>query len=143
MSAHPALPADAVEAPASGFNRQVGPIYNLPDADEGRVKRFVFAVAEKHMNSAGSVHGGMLMGFMDVAMSRSARAVSGAPRCSTVSLSCDFAGPGRLGDVIEAHVRVVRTTRTMVFLMGELRVGERVLLTANGLWKIAGMKTEA
>jgi len=140
MSAHPALPPGAVEGPASGFNRHVGPIYNLPDAEDGALKRFAFAVAEKHMNAAGSVHGGMLMGFMDVAMSRSARAVSGAPRCSTVSLSCDFAGPGRLGDLIEAQVRVVRATRTMVFLVGELRAGGRVLLTANGLWKIAGMK---
>jgi acyl-coenzyme A thioesterase PaaI-like protein len=139
MSARPpGLPTEAEEVSWKGFNLTVGPLYGLPDAEQGKIKRFAFVVAEKHMNSAGSVHGGMLMSFMDVAMSRTSRAVSGAPRCSTVSLACDFAGPGRLGDLIEAHIRVNRHTRTMVFLSGELRVGERVLLAANGLWKIAG-----
>ena len=129
----PGLPAEAEEVSVGGFNLTVGPLFRLPDAEGGAVTRFAFAVAEKHMNSAGSVHGGMLMSFMDVAMSRTSRAASGAPRCSTVSLTCDFVGPGRLGDLIEARVRVTRLTRTMVFLSGELRVGERVLLVANGL----------
>ena len=76
------------------------------------------------------------MTFMDVAMSQSARSGTEATGSNTVSLTCDFVGPGRLGDVIEAQVRVTRRTRTMVFLSGELRVGERVLLVGTGLWKI-------
>ena len=35
------------------------------------------------------------MSLMDVAMSRTSRAASGAPRCSTVSLTTDFVGPGK------------------------------------------------
>jgi len=132
------LPEGAEEVSIGGFNRYVGPLYRLPDG-EGGVKRFAFLAADKHMNSVGSVHGGMLMAFMDVAMSRTSRLVSGAPRCSTVSLSCDFVGPGRLGDLIEARIKSPRRTRTMVFLMGELVAGDRTLLTANGLWKVAGV----
>lgn len=134
--AHQGLPAGAEPASTGGFNLYIGPLYRLPDAEAGAVKRFVFVAAEKHMNSAGSLHGGMLMSFLDVAMSRTSRLVTGAPRCSTVSLSADFVGPGRLDDTVEARIRVTRRTRTMVFLSGEVVAGERMLATATGLWKI-------
>jgi uncharacterized protein (TIGR00369 family) len=133
------LPEGAEEVSVGGFNLYVGPLYRLPDGEDGALKRFVFTAADKHMNSVGSVHGGMLMAFMDVAMSRTSRLISGAARCSTVSLAVDFVGPGRLGDLIEARIRVPRCTRTMVFLTGELVAGDRTLVTANGLWKVAGV----
>ena len=134
----PGLPPDAEEVSIGGFNLYVGPLYRLPDGEDGALKRFAFVAADKHMNVFGSVHGGMLMAFMDVAMSRTSRLMSGAARCSTVSLSCDFVGPGRLGDLIEARIRSPRQTRTMVFLTGELVAGGKTLVTANGLWKVAG-----
>lgn len=134
--AHQGLPAGAEPASTGGFNLYIGPLYRLPDAKNGAVKRFAFVAAEKHMNSGGTLHGGMLMSFLDVAMSRTSRLVSGAPRCSTVSLSADFVGPGRLGDTIEARICVTRRTRTMVFLSGEVVAGERTLGVATGLWKI-------
>ena len=137
MTERPAgLPEGAELASSGGFNQFIGPFYRLPDGDGGSVRRFCFVAEEKHMNAAGSVHGGMLMSFMDVAMSRTARVVSGAPRCATVSLTSDFVGPARLGDVIEARVRVSRLTRTMVFLSGESAAGDRAILIATGLWKI-------
>ena len=88
------------------------------------------------MNSSGSLHGGVLMSFADIAMSQAARAASGSQSCSTISLTCDFVGPGKLGDVAEARVRVTRQTRTLIFLTAEFVVGERVLGVATGLWKI-------
>ena len=130
------MPEGAVEVSIAGFNRFVGPLFRLPEREGGKVRCFAFKAIDKHMNSADTVHGGMLMAFVDVAMSQTARAVTGAKSCSTVSLNCDFVGPGRLGDVIEARVRVTRQARTMVFLSAELEVGERTLLVATGLWKI-------
>ena len=130
------LPEGAELASIGGFNLYVGPLYRLPDSHEGAVKRFAFVAGEKHMNAAGSIHGGMLMTFTDVAMSRTSRLISGAPACSTVSLACDFVGPGRLGELIEARVRVTRRTRTLVFMSGEILAADRTLLVANGLWKI-------
>lgn len=103
---------------------------------QGNTRRYALLVEQKHMNSSGSLHGGVLMTFADVAMSQTSRAASGAESCSTVSLTCDFIGPGKLGDVIEAHVRVTRQTRTMIFLSADIVCGERVLGVATGLWKI-------
>lgn len=128
------LPDGAEDISTGGFNLFAGPFYRLPD--EGEVRRFAFVALDKHMNSAGSVHGGLLMTFADIAMSRTSRLATGAKSCSTVAISCDFAGPGRLGDVIDIRVRVTKKTRTLVFLAGEIAAGERALMTATGLWKI-------
>ncbi len=130
------LPEGAEEISVAAFAKYVGPIWRLADGEDGTIKRFAFQVAEKHMNAAGSVHGGMLMTLADMAMSRTSRLVSGAKSCATVSLSCDFVEPGRLGNLVEARVKVTRTSRTMVFLSAELVAEGRVLLVATGLWKI-------
>lgn len=130
------LPEEAEEVSTGGFNAYVGPLYRLPDAEEGTVKRFAFVIADKHMNAGGSVHGGMLMTLADVAMGRTARLATDAASGSTVSLNCDFVGPGRLGDLVEARVRVTRRARTMVFVSAELWARDRLLLVATGLWKI-------
>jgi uncharacterized protein (TIGR00369 family) len=129
-----ALPPGAENISRGGFNLYAGPVWRLPV--EGDVRRFALVVADKHMNTSGNLHGGVLMTFADIAMSQTSRAVSGAQSCSTVALSCDFIGPGKLGDVIEARVRVTRQTRTMIFLSAEISVGERILGVATGLWKI-------
>jgi len=136
MSTVSVLPPDAEEISRGGFNRFVGPFYKLADPEPGGAWRYVFVAAARHMNAAGSVHGGMLMTFMDVAMSRTTRLAAGAKSLSTVSLSCDFVGPGRLGDLIEARVRVVRATRSFVFMSGEVVARGRPLMNAAGLWKI-------
>ncbi len=135
-TASSALPPDAEEISRGGFNRFVGPIYKLGDSGPGGTYRYAFIAAERHMNAAGSVHGGMLMTFMDVAMSRTTRLAAGARSLSTVSMSCDFVGPGRLGDLVEARVRVVRASRSFVFMSGEILAGDRPLMNATGLWKI-------
>src|SRR4051812_48502374 len=108
------LPPEAEDISSSGFSRHFGPLYQLPG--EGGRRRFGFRVEHKHMNLAGSVHGGMLMALADVAMSRTTRMVTGAATCSTVGLTCDFLAPGKPGDLIEARATVTRHTRTMVFL---------------------------
>ncbi len=129
------LPVGAEDISTGGFNRFSGPFYRLPD--DGAVRRFAFVVLEKHMNSAGSVHGGLLMTFADIAMSRTSRLATGAKSCSTVSLSCDFMAAGKLGEAIEIRVSVSRQTRTLVFLSAAVFAGERVLMNASGLWRIA------
>ena len=128
------LPPDAQDISRGGFNLHAGPFYRLPD--DGDVRRFALAVLEKHMNGGGGVHGGMLMTFADISMSQTARALTGAPGANTVSLTCDFVGPGKLGDTLECRVRVTRQTRTMVFLSADIVSGERPVAVATGLWKI-------
>lgn len=130
------LPEGAQELSLASYSSYVGPFYRLSDEDDGAIRRFAFRAVDKHMNASGSVHGGMLMSLADLSMSQTARLASGAKSCSTVTLACEFVGPGRLGDLIEARVKVNQVTRTMAFLSAELVAADRVILVATGLWKI-------
>lgn len=138
MSLPVSLPEGAEDISSGGFNLFAGPFYRLPDEGPGeeKIRRFAFIVLEKHMNSAGGVHGGLLMTFADIAMSRTSRLATGAKSCATIALNCDFAGAGKLGELIETRVRVTRKTRNLVFLSSELFSGTRPLMTATGLWRI-------
>ncbi|MEI9994854.1 MAG: PaaI family thioesterase [Rhizomicrobium sp.] len=128
------LPAGAENISIGGFNLHAGPIWRLPA--DGELRRFALPILAKHMNGSGSIHGGMLMTFADISMSQTARAASGAAGCSTVSLTCDFVGPARPGEILESRVRVTRLTRTMVFLSADIVCGARPVAVATGLWKI-------
>lgn len=133
----PLLPKDAEPVGTVGFNVFAGPIYRLSDENGGEIKRFAFVPENRHMNGSGAVHGGMLMTFADVSMSRTARIVFDGTGCNTVSLSCDFVSPGQLGSLIESRVRVTRRTRTMAFISAEIVSGGIPLLVATGLWKVS------
>ena len=55
--------------------------------------------------------------------------------CVTVSCHNDFVAAGTPGDLIEASGEVVRRTRTLAFVRGQLMTGGRVLLTFSGIVK--------
>ncbi|HWD26260.1 MAG TPA: PaaI family thioesterase [Rhizomicrobium sp.] len=127
------LPPEAENLSLGGFNLHAGPIWRL--LADGEVRRFALPIVDKHLNGSGNVHGGVLMTFADISMSQTARALTGGA-CNTVSLTCDFVGPGKPGEILEARVRVTRQTRTLVFLLCDIVVGERPVAVATGLWKI-------
>ena len=130
------LPAGAENISARGFNLYAGPFYRVASDADGLGGRYGFIVLTKHLNNAGNIHGGLLMTFADVVMSRTARAAVGGDSCNTVSLTADFVGPGELGDLVEAVVRVTRRTRTLIFQSATISIRERVIMVASGLWKI-------
>jgi acyl-coenzyme A thioesterase PaaI-like protein len=44
----------------------------------------------------------------------------------------------QIGEFVEAKCRVVRRTRSLIFMSGEFVVGDRTVATANGVWKALG-----
>jgi len=56
----------------------------------------------------------------------------------TVNLNVDYLGPVREGDWLEAHVQVLKSGGTFINANCLLKVGERLVLRANGVftpWK--------
>jgi acyl-coenzyme A thioesterase PaaI-like protein len=80
----------------------------------------------------------MLMTFADRAMGRTSWYANERQPQATVQLDVHFVDAVRIGDFVEARCTVVRRTRTLVFMSAELVVGERVVATANGVWKTLG-----
>ena len=56
-------------------------------------------------------------------------------RTATVQLDVHLIDAVQIGEFVEAKCRVVRRTHSLIFMVGELVVGDRVVATANGVWK--------
>jgi uncharacterized protein (TIGR00369 family) len=117
----------------TAFGELVGPIWRN---DEGGKLRFGFTVAPKHLNRAGNLHGGMLMTLADQAMAMAARQATGNRRHAAIELNIQFVDGVKLGEFVIACPDVVRATRSVVFMEAKMFVGDRLVVTTNGIWKI-------
>ena len=75
---------------------------------------------ESHLNMGGSIHGGAVMSFIDMALFAGGRC-AGMAEGHYVTLDCAtrFLARGRIGVPLIAHVRLVRQTKGgLVFLAG-------------------------
>ena len=118
--------------PAEPFERIAGPFYLRPGDDPV----CAFRVTEQHLNAGGSVHGGCLMTFADFAIFGLSEAQWSGRSAVTVSMNCDFLGPARIGDLVEAMRQSIHATRTMIFVSGLAVSGSRPVLSFNGIIKL-------
>ena len=114
------------------FEDRVGPLGC--EVDAGRIS-FVFDARPHHRNSSDSLHGGMLMTFADYAVCVTAVWDQPGEKCVTVSFHCEFVAAGRVGDRVESVCEVVRRTRSLTFVRGQVFVGDRVLLNCSAIVK--------
>jgi acyl-coenzyme A thioesterase PaaI-like protein len=118
-----------------GFIGHVGPFWMKQD---GESYRYGFVAEPKHHNRRGVVQGGMIMTFADRSMGMTAWYANNKHPQATVHLDVHFIDAVQIGEFVEAKCRVVRRTRSLIFMSSELMVGERVVATANGVWKALG-----
>ncbi len=119
-----------------GFIGLVGPFWSRPWGDDSY--RYAFMAEPKHHNRRGVVQGGMLMTFADRAMGMTCWYANGRVPQATVQLDVHFIDAVQIGEFVEAKCAVVRRTRSLIFMSGELVVGTRVVATAKGIWKTLG-----
>ena len=118
-----------------GFIGLVGPFWMRM---EGEAPRFGFVMQKKHHNRRGVLQGGMLMTFADRSMGMTCWYANGKQPQATVHLDVHFVDAVQIGEFVEMKARVVRRTRSLLFMSGEITVGDRVVATANGVWKTLG-----
>ena len=114
------------------FEDHVGPLgYKVVD---GTIS-FAFQADERHSNTGGTLHGGMLMTFADFALCLTATWDQPGEKCITVSCNSEFVSAGHPGELIEATGEVVRRTRSLTFVRGQIFTGARMLLTYSAIVK--------
>jgi acyl-coenzyme A thioesterase PaaI-like protein len=124
--------------PETTFNSHVGNIYCRRGA-RGTRDEFVLGirVAQHMCNPAGGLHGGMMMLIADLVGTMGGGALAGLRKfLPTVSVTCDFVAPARLGDWVEGRPELVRQTRSLLFTNIYLTVGEEKILRASAIAKI-------
>ena len=120
-----------------GFIGLVGPFWTRQVGDR---HFFAFLAEPKHHNRRGVVQGGMLMTFADRSMGMTCWYANERQPQATVQLDMHFIDAVQVGEFVEAKCKVVRRTRALVFMSGELVVGDRVVATAKGVWKTLGKR---
>src|ERR1700761_1585366 len=120
-------------AETTGFLSLVGPLWQRTVDGQPEL---ALITQDKHHNRRGVVQGGLLMTFADRACGMAARAVSGRPTMATVQLDVHFIDAGKIGETLIARPRVIRTTRSLVFVTVEVKAEDRTIITANGVFKI-------
>ena len=97
---------------------------------------FKSTINKNHLNAAGITHGGYLSALVDAGAGTAAhRSAENAP-CVTISLDLKFIGPSKTGDEIIGNVKILKKTKTLVFLLCELKCNDKIITSATGVWKI-------
>ena len=53
----------------------------------------------------------------------------------TINLNINFIGGSKPGDKILGYAKIKKHTRTLIFMYGELKCEDKLLATAEGIWK--------
>ena len=102
---------------------------------------FKSIINKNHLNAAGITHGGYLAALVDAGSGTAAhRSTQNAP-CVTISLDLKYIGSSKIGDEIIGRVKILKKTKTLVFLFCELKCNEKIITSASGVWKILKIKS--
>ena len=102
---------------------------------------FKSVINENHLNAAGITHGGYLAALIDAGAGTAAHRSAQMAPCVTISLDLKYIGASKIGDEIIGHVKILKKTKTLVFLFCELKCNNKIITSASGVWKILKIKS--
>lgn len=133
----PGVPAGfrPVDLPTNAFMNANGPVYIRMD---GETLVLGLRIEDRHCNSNGMCHGGMLLTLADLILTIGVNVQAKLSRfLPTVSVTCDFLGTAAMGAWVEARVSVLRTTRNLAFAQGLLTLEDGApIARLSGILKI-------
>ena len=120
----------------SPFNALVGPLYRRRDE---RGVSIGVRLEEKHTNSRGICHGGMLATLADLALGYALAGRGGAAGSFfTVQLSIDYASPAKAGEWVESEVEIQQAGARLAFANCYLVASGRRIARASAIFATAG-----
>ena len=102
---------------------------------------FKSVINENHLNAAGITHGGYLAALIDAGAGTAAHRSSQNASCVTISLDIKYIGASKINDEIIGHVKILKKTKTLVFMFCELKCNDKIITSASGVWKILKIKS--
>jgi uncharacterized protein (TIGR00369 family) len=117
-----------------GFMKYLGGL-DLKKIDDLNYE-FLTEVKEIHLNTGKIAHGGYLSTIADTGMGTAAHKVAEDRRCVTISLDIKFISVAKLGEKLNGRVKILKKTKTLVFINCEINNAKDVVISASGIWKI-------
>ena len=101
---------------------------------------FKTTINENHLNAAGITHGGFICSLVDAGAGTAAHRCAGQAPCVTISLDLKFIAATKIGDEIVGFTKILKKTKSMVFLICHLKSKDKIIASASGIWKILKTK---
>ena len=98
--------------------------------------QFKTVIKENHLNAAGITHGGFIAAVVDAGAGTAAHRSADENPCVTISLELKFISAIKLGQELIGSTKIQKKTKSMIFLTCELKVLNKIVATASGVWKI-------
>ena len=117
-----------------GFMQNIGDL-SFKKLDESKFQ-FSIKIAEKFLNTGGIAHGGFISTIADTGMGNSAHIVAGNKRCVTINLDLKFISAGRPNETLIGEVKILKKTKSLVFISCEISNDKEIVVSASGTWKI-------
>jgi uncharacterized protein (TIGR00369 family) len=117
-----------------GFMQNIGDL-SFRKINESNFQ-FSIKVTEKFLNTGGIVHGGFISTIADTGMGNAAHIVAGNKRCVTINLDLKFISAGRLNETLTGEVKILKKTKSLVFISCEILSSNNIIAIASGTWKI-------
>jgi len=117
-----------------GFMKYLGGL-DLKKIDDLNYE-FLTEVKEMHLNTGKIAHGGYLSTIADTGMGTAAHQVAGDRRCVTINIDLKFITAAKLGEKLNGKVRILKKTKTLIFINCEINNAKDVVVLASGIWKI-------
>ena len=121
-----------------GFMKHNGGVMfrNISDTEY----EFKSTINQNHLNAADITHGGYLSALVDAGAGTAVHRSAGNAPCVTISLDLKFIGTSKKNDEIIGHVKILKKTKTLIFLFCELKCNDKIITSASGVWKILKVK---
>ncbi len=113
------------------FADLIGPVQRRRDGDDWV---YGLRVSQRHINSIGTMHGGLVTAFLDEVVGEIVNDL-GKRKHVTVQFSTTFLSTAQLGDFLECACEIVGTTRSMTFVQAQLNVAGAPIATATAIFK--------
>tara|TARA_X000001036_G_scaffold364319_1_gene348475 strand:- start:2986 stop:3375 length:390 start_codon:yes stop_codon:yes gene_type:complete len=117
-----------------GFMKFLGGL-SLDKIDDTNYE-FSIEVKEMHLNTGKIAHGGFLSTIADTGMGTAAHIVAGDRRCVTINLDMKFITASQLGERLIGKVKILKKTKTLIFINCEISSNKDLIASASGTWKI-------
>ena len=101
---------------------------------------FKSKINENHLNNAGITHGGYIASLIDAGSGTSAHRSAKNSPCVTISLDLKFISASKVGDEIIGKTKILKKTKSLIFLFCELSCNNKIIASASGIWKILKVK---
>ena len=88
---------------------------------------FKTTIKKNHLNAARITHGGYISSIIDAGAGTVAHRATNNSICVTISLDIKFIGATKLGDEIIGFVKILKRTKSMVFLICHLKSNKKMI----------------